>query len=272
MVKEDGFDEGSHHADRHHARLAVSIVAVFVVVVVGVLSYLGFVGSTGLVTFGSDFSGFDPVKLHVDSSDEFFISSSVPKINSFSVTGSVEGVGKARVFLLTDKREYLVYAFDGDAKEGVSFDKMCLESCLIESSQIRGLRFDVEGMTVDIDRLTYLSHDLVDFVIDPKDVSVDAGVESVKVIPLVVRNPLAKEFRVLVYAEGDLAEYLSWKGSLVEFTARDKEKIVPITLEIPPTLRSGSYSSDIIVQFVPPDDMDFSGPAPSERLRIVVTK
>jgi hypothetical protein len=234
------------------------------------LLYIG-VETTGFVTFSESVSSSEQESFSVFSSKEVQISTDLDNINSMMLSGTVYGEGKAAVFLVTPEKNYLAYYFEGDATRGVNFTNMCYDTCHLENlGQDNTLLFDLEGMRVDIDKITYLYSRLIDFDLEPRTIEIDYNKEPAKVIDIRLTNRELADYTVLLYIDGPLSSSFSWQGSLIHMTPEESEKTVPITVKLPSNLPKGEYTHKITARYVPPGTYDFVGESPVAESFVVV--
>jgi hypothetical protein len=218
---------------------------------------------TGFVTFSESVSKVETGDIHATKSSVVSIQTDLENINSVLLSGSVHGKGKAAVFLVKDGRNHLAYYFEGDAGYGENFTDMCYDTCHIEGlGPSNTLLFELEGTSLDINKVSYIYSKIIDFELRPISETIDYKVEKAKVIDLIITNTEKADFSVLLYVDGPLSNSFSWQGSLIHMSPDDTEKIIPITVKLPDNLDKGTYTNKITARYVPPDTFDFIGESP----------
>ena len=218
---------------------------------------------TGFVTFSESVVKVDSGMISIQSSGPVSISTDLENINSMMLSGTVYGSGTAAVFVMGPTRNYLAYYFEGDAKEGVSFNDMCYDTCHLESLNSENtLLFELDGTSIDIDNIKYTYSRIIDFDLEPRSIVMDYSKEKVKLIELVLTNNQLTDYSVILYIDGPLSNSFSWQGSLIHMTSEEPLKIIPVTVNLPNNLPEGTYTHKITARYVPPDTYDFVGESP----------
>lgn len=254
-------------------RLSSLIIISATLIFVGLLVYLG-PATTGFATFSESVVNTDNTTLSVALSGTRAISTGLDSINALLLSGTVHGSGKAAVFLVLGDRKFLAYYFEGDARNGVNFIDMCSDTCHIQKlAKENTLLFELEGTSIDIDRIKYINSRIIDFELEPKEMTIDYNKEPAKIINLKLRNSELADYSVLLYIDGPLSSSFAWQGSLVHMAQDEPEKEISITVRLPTHLPPGEYVHKITARYVPPGEYEFVGESPvSEAFVTVISR
>jgi len=89
----------------------------------------------------------------------------------------------------------------------------------------------------------------------PIDITLEPGLE--KTIQLRIVNDGHKDFDALVYAEGDLAEYITIDEPMIKLTKDQDSKIIFYNIKLPKSFeKKGVYSANIVIRQIPNETDD----------------
>jgi hypothetical protein len=252
-----------HYHVRHTKHFAFPLVLMALAITfVSVLFIFGPV-ITGFVSFTEKDTKVVSEGFSVDTTGSVILSTGLDDISSMLLSGTVRGKGKAAVFLLDPGSPYLAYYFEGDAGSGIRFDDMCYDTChLAGVGNDLELWFELDGMTIDIDKVSYEYTKTVDFDLQPRKVGIQYGEGAEQDINMQIRNKDPVEYRILIEIEGPLSDFFSWQASMVHVSDDDAVKPVPVRLSLPANLPKGEYIHKVTARFIHPDTNYFHSELP----------
>ncbi len=225
--------------------------------------------TTGYVTFGEVVANTDKVSLGFNNSSEYvWIPTKPGKLNSVMLSGEITGKGYAKIYLVTDTKDYLIY-YKEEGKDKVNLSRDCMESCYLNHEQESyKLRFELKDTEVRLDSIEYFAVDIIDLDMDPKTETIifEPGLYTKKTFRIL--NSENKDFNVVVYVEGVLNNSITLHNSFVEFEPDKEFEEIEYEIVLPKEMDLGVHKTKIIARYVP--DGHFTGTAPTAELEIIM--
>ncbi|MBR9699942.1 hypothetical protein GOV09_05785 [Candidatus Woesearchaeota archaeon] len=246
---------------KHKNTTVISVAAIFVAIMLSSL----FLNSdiTGQITFSVIEALSDPIEREFNESVRVPLDNT-QALNTFTMTGKYNGTGFLRIYLDSPRQSYLVYGTDDPS----TFKDECGQACYLQPEDNYTLRIQLSGQgSVKIEKVTYLFSELREFTLEP-EVAIHNLTDNRFIkgsFDLVSKR--GRDFSVALYGEGQLADYLTLYTSYADFRSSPEQKI-SYDLDLPLQMAPGTYTSKIIVKYLPKDK--FSGKTPEEVHDIVV--
>ncbi len=224
---------------------------------------------TGYAVFGEVITYTDKVDLEINRSYEYiWVPTKKGKLNSVMILGEIIGGGYAKVYLVTEVKDYLIY-YKEPGQDKVILNNECMESCFLNLQQESyKLRFELKDTKIKLESITYFTVEIVDIDVYPKIEVIDFKPGLYEKKQFKILNSKYKNFKAVVYVEGNLNQSITLKESFVEVYENESFREIEYDVVLPNKLEPGTYKTKIIVRYVP--DKPFTGTTPKAELEIEV--
>lgn len=248
-------------------------IAPIAIILILISSFILFkpTGITGYTVFGEVITSTDTLNLEINETSEYiWIPTKKGKLNSLMVSGEVIGEGYAKIYLVTETKDFLIfYKETGINKTTVLFSNDCIETCFLNLEQESyKLKFELQGSKVRLESITYFTVEVIDIDVYPKVevINFKQGLYAKKSFKIL--NNKNKHFKAVVYIIGQLNHSITLHKSLIELYPNESFKEIDYDILLPDELEPGVYKTKIIVRYLP--DKAFTGSTPTAELEIQV--